>query len=136
MRAFIPIFFPYQEKITWYHFPQGIELERGSCYTLAAIFSIVFFFLIQNQMHFASSVHMSVSWLEHRWHSDMVRWMVREDIVTARQRVRDTIFTSASNTFPGLMFQSCGLKGERERECRKATLKQSNYLKLSIRRPL
>lgn len=99
-------------------------------------FRLSSFFLIQNQMHFASSIRTSVSWEERRWHSAMVRWVVNEHTTTARQRGKDTAFTSAFNMVAGLMVQSCGLKGRQERERQAVALKQCNYLKLSILRPL
>lgn len=94
------------------------------------------FFLIQNQMHFASSIRMSVSWEKRRWHSATVRWVVNEHSATARHRGKDTTFTSASNMVAGLMVQSCSLKGRQERDHQDIALKQCNYLKLSILRPL
>lgn len=87
-------------------------------------------------MHFASSIRMSISWEKRRWHSATVRWVVNEHSATARHRGKDTTFTSASNMVAGLMVQSCSLKGRQERDHQDIALKQCNYLKLSILRPL
>lgn len=46
-----------------------------------------------------------------------VRWILSEHTAIARQRGRDTTYRSAFNMFAVLMFQSCGLKGGRGREC-------------------